>query len=112
MPEGSVTQISPTQVADLVVAGAAFIDVREHQETAAGKAPDVQCLPMQELTLEAVPTGVPVVLICRSGSRSNAVAQALARLGFTTYNVDGGMQSWAAHGLAVVTEDGRPGQVL
>jgi rhodanese-related sulfurtransferase len=110
--EGSTTQISPLDVAGLVTAGAAFIDVREHQETAAGQAPGVQCLPLQSLTLDSVPTGRPLVLICRSGQRSDAVARALAVMGFTTYNVYGGMAAWAAAGLPVVTDDGSPGIVL
>jgi rhodanese-related sulfurtransferase len=112
MTNGSVTQITPAQVADLVAAGAAFIDVREHQETAAGKAPGVTCIPLQSFAVEAVPTGRDVVLICRSGRRSDAVASALAGMGFTTYNVSGGMAAWQAAGLPIVTDDGGPGTVL
>jgi rhodanese-related sulfurtransferase len=112
MSDGSITQIPVTEVAALVEAGAAFIDVREHQETAAGAAPGVTVLPLQSLTVDQVPTGRPLVLICRSGRRSDSVANALAGMGFTTYNVIGGMQAWAAAGLPVMAEDGTPGMVL
>lgn len=112
MTTGSVTQIPVTDVAALIASGAAFIDVREHQETTAGSAPGAQFLPMQSLTLDQVPTDRPVVLICRSGRRSDAVAQALAQHGLTAYNVIGGMQAWAAAGLPVVAENGTPGVVL
>ena len=112
MTEGSISQIAVSQVAGLIDAGAAFIDVREHLETAAGKAPGVACMPMQAFNLDDVPTDVPLVFICRSGSRSDAVATALAGMGFTTYNVVGGMMAWAAAGLPVTAEDGSPGLVF
>jgi rhodanese-related sulfurtransferase len=63
-------------------------------------------------TLDSVPAGTPVVLICRSGRRSDAVAQALAQHGYTAYNVVGGMQAWQAAGLPVVAEDGTTGMVI
>ena len=111
MSTGSVTNITPAQVAALVDAGAAFVDVREHQETTAGSAPGAQFIPLQSFTLDSVPIDQPVILICRSGSRSGAVANALAQHGYTTYNVVGGMGAWAAAGLPVVAEDGTPGRV-
>lgn len=111
MTDGSVTQIRVTEVAPLVEAGALLIDVREHQETAAGKAPEVTCMPLQSFDVAELPSDVPLVLICRSGARSDAAAQALARMGFITYNVVGGMGAWAAAGLPVVAEDGTPGVI-
>jgi hydroxyacylglutathione hydrolase len=107
-----VTQVSPARVAELVEAGAAFIDVREHQETAAGRAPGVLCLPLQSFRLEEVPAGRPLVFICRSGQRSDAVARALVDLGYETFNVTGGMQAWSAAGLPVVAENGQQGLII
>lgn len=112
MGEGTVTQVAVTQVAELVEAGAAFIDVREPLETSMGKAPGVECLPMQSFSLDQVTAGVPVVLICRSGSRSDSVASALAGLGYTTYNVAGGMIAWQSAGYPVIADDGTPGSVF
>ena len=109
---GSLTQIPVTAVAELLDQGAALIDVREHQETAAGSAPRATFIPLQQFALDALPQGRPLVFICRSGSRSGAVARALADMGFTTYNVVGGMGAWAAAGYAVVAENGQPGRVL
>ena len=112
MTDGSVTQIPASEVAALVDAGAAFIDVREHQETSAGKAPGVSCMPLQAFDVSQVPTDRPLVLICRTGRRSDAAANALAGMGFTTYNVVGGMTAWASAGLPVVAENGAAGVVL
>ncbi len=112
MSEGSVNQIRVGEVAELLKSGAAFIDVREHIETAAGKAPGVACVPMQSFTLDDVPGNVPLILICRSGARSDTVASALANAGYTTYNVSGGMIAWEAAGLPVIAENGEPGSVF
>lgn len=104
--------IAPVDVADLVARGAAFVDVREHQETTAGAAPGATFMPLQSFDVDALPKDTPLILICRSGGRSMAAANALAQMGFTTYNVQGGMGAWAASGLPVVAENGAPGRVL
>ncbi len=111
MSTGTMTPIPATQVPALLDQGAALIDVREHQETAAGSAPGAIFIPLQQFSLDALPTDRPLIFICRSGSRSGAAAHALAEMGFTTYNVVGGMGSWSAAGFPVVAEDGRPGMV-
>lgn len=104
--------ITPVDVADLVAQGAAFVDVREHQETTAGAAPGAAFMPLQSFDVDALPQDKPLILICRSGGRSMAAANALADMGYTTYNVQGGMGAWAASGLPVIAENGAPGRVL
>lgn len=104
--------IAPVDVADLVAQGATFIDVREHQETTAGAAPNATFMPLQSFDVDALPAGSPLIFICRSGGRSMAAANALAQMGYTTYNVQGGMGAWAASGLPIVAENGAPGRVL
>ena len=106
------TSISPTDVSVLVEAGAVLIDVREHQEAAAGMAAEAVVMPLQSFDVQALPTDRPLILICRSGTRSMAAANALAGMGFTTYNVVGGMGAWAAAGLPVVAEDGSTGYLF
>ena len=104
--------IAPVDVADLVAKGAVFVDVREHQETTAGAAPDATFMPLQSFNVNALPAEKPLILICRSGGRSMSAANALSQMGYTTYNVQGGMGAWAASGLPVVAENGAPGRVL
>lgn len=106
------TLISPADARALIDAGALLIDVREHQETAAGHAPGATFMPLQSFTPQALPVDRTLVFICRSGARSMAAASALTELGFTTYNVTGGMGAWAAMGLPVIAEDGTPGRVI
>lgn len=112
MSTGTLTQIRPGDVRPLVDEGATLIDVREHQETVAGHAPCATMNPLQSFDLAKVPTESPIVLICRSGARSNAAANALAQMGFTTYNVMGGMNAWRAEGLPIVSDNGANGIVL
>jgi rhodanese-related sulfurtransferase len=112
MSTGTLTQIRPTAVRPLVDGGATLIDVREIQETAAGHAPCATMNPLQSFDLGKVPADSPVVLICRSGARSNAAANALAQMGYTTFNVVGGMNAWRSAGLPIVSDNGADGIVL
>ena len=112
MSDGAVSHVTIDEIAALVADGAVLIDVREHHETSMGCAPGATCMPMQSFNLDHLPSNAPLVFICRSGSRSDAVATALAGMGFTTYNVLGGMIAWQAAGYPVLAEDGGPGTVL
>ena len=92
--------------------GVVLLDVREHDEWAAGHAPGATHLPLSRLTPDAVPTGTSVMCICRSGSRSGMATGAFRKVGIEAVNVSGGMKAWAAAGLPVVRSDGRPGTVI
>ena len=89
-----------------------LLDVREHEEWAYGRAPWAVHVPMGDLRQDTVPRDRPVLALCRVGSRSAAVASALAALGYDVRNVTGGMMAWAAAGLPVVRDAGEPGQVV
>ena len=89
--------------------------MREPDEWAAGHAPGAHHLPMMEVParMAEVPTDVEVVVVCRSGGRSGQVVAYLMANGWDNVrNLDGGMQSWAAAGRAVVSENGHPARVL
>lgn len=88
--------------------GALMIDVREPNEYAAGHAPGTQLIPLGQLERRlqelAAYKDKPVVLICRSGSRSGQAQELMAKAGFTqALNVEGGMNAWAKAGLPVLT---------
>ena len=105
----------PTVTASQVEPDAYLLDVREPDEWAAGHAPDAHHLPMMEVPVRMaeVPSEQDVVVVCRSGVRSAQVVAYLIGHGWDNVrNLDGGMESWAAAGRAVVSENGRPAQIL
>jgi rhodanese-related sulfurtransferase len=87
-----------------------LLDVRELDEWAVGHAPGAHHLPLSRLHPDELPAG-RLLVICRSGGRSSRAVAALRNAGFDAVNVTGGMQGWAAAGLPVVRDDGRPGAV-
>jgi rhodanese-related sulfurtransferase len=92
-----------------------LLDVREPDEWAAGHAPGAHHLPMMEVParMAEVPTDVEVVVVCRSGGRSGQVVSYLMGNGWDNVrNLEGGMQSWAAIGRDVISENGQAAQVL
>jgi rhodanese-related sulfurtransferase len=99
---------------ELIHSGAAVIDVREKEEWVAGHAPDARLIPMSEVEgrVNEIPTGRPAVIVCRSGGRSNTIAQLLNSRGINAVNLEGGMQAWAEAGLPVVTDGGDPGRIV
>jgi rhodanese-related sulfurtransferase len=109
-------QMTAAQAYDLAQRGAGhLVDVRELDEFAAGHAPGALHLPLVDLVAgAALPPGIggrPVLVICRSGNRSQRAAQLFAERGIQALNVTGGLTAWAQAGLPVTTPDGEVGQV-
>jgi rhodanese-related sulfurtransferase len=106
----------PTVTVDEVPEGAFLLDVREHDEWAAGHAPQALHLPMQEVParLDEIPTEGNVVVACRIGARSAQVTAYLLSNGWdNVVNLDGGMRAWHAAGQPLVTsENGQEAFVL
>ena len=106
MPSVTASQIEPD---------AYLLDVREPDEWVAGHAPGAHHLPMMDIPVRMaeVPADSDVVVVCRSGVRSAQVVLYLIGHGWDNVrNLDGGMESWAATGRAVVSENGQPAQVV
>lgn len=80
----------------------AIVDVREQEEHDATRVPGIPLIPMSELLdrLDELPDG-PLVVMCRSGQRSHAVAGYLLEQGGRedAANLEGGIIAWAAEGL-------------
>jgi rhodanese-related sulfurtransferase len=113
MTPADVDHIDPTESRRRVDAGALLLDVRNPHEWQAGHAEGAAWIPMSELAerQEELPTDREIVVICKTGSRSAQVVKALVAAGYGAVNVAGGSEAWQAAGLAIVTDDGRPGAV-
>lgn len=81
-----------------------LVDVREEAEFAGGRLADARLLPLAQLGRRAaeLDRARPVVLVCRSGRRSEQARESLAALGFPQVAcLDGGLMAWDAAGLPV-----------
>jgi rhodanese-related sulfurtransferase len=89
-------------------AGVFLLDVREHDEWAAGHAPDAVHVRLGELggRTGELPRDREVYVICRSGTRSAYAVQALTAGGLNAVNVADGMTGWAVAGRPMISEDG------
>ena len=85
---------------------ALVIDVREPSEVAQGKIARAKLIPLGELKnrigeLEKHKTK-PIIMVCRSGSRSAGACSILSKQGFSeVYNLAGGMIAWQQSNLPV-----------
>jgi rhodanese-related sulfurtransferase len=94
--------VSVTEAAAALETGASLVDVRTDAEWASGRAAGARHVPLTEITRHTERlNGAPVLVICRSGSRSSRAAAALRRAGVDAKNVRGGMLSWERSGLPV-----------
>jgi rhodanese-related sulfurtransferase len=84
-----------------VAAGTSVLDVREPAEFAVAHIAGASLIPLGELPdrVAEVPTGVPVIVVCRSGNRSGVATDALRSAGRDAWNLQGGMNAWIAAGL-------------
>jgi DMSO/TMAO reductase YedYZ molybdopterin-dependent catalytic subunit/rhodanese-related sulfurtransferase len=111
-PEAAAApEMGARAAAALVDAGALLLDVREPGEWQDGHVAQAWLLPMGQVARHRsdLPQDRRIVVVCRSGGRSAAVAEALRAWGLDAVNLSGGMTAWAVAGLPVVTTG--PGSV-
>ena len=102
--------VPTASVSELPAEGITLIDVREHDEWAAGHAPGAVHIPLGELParvedLAQLPDGKPLYIVCRTGGRSARATMWLNASGWDAVNVAGGMKSWHAEGRPVVGDN-------
>jgi rhodanese-related sulfurtransferase len=91
-----------------------LVDCRELYEWEAGRIDGAIYLPLNSIMAGAgsdLDEDTPIAVICRSGNRSELATMMLQARGFEAYNVEGGMEAWAAEGLPFSAGDGSPGRV-
>lgn len=103
-------------VPDPLPQGVAVLDVREPVEWAHGHIDGAVHVPLMELPqrleeLEDVGDQQTLV-VCKVGGRSAQAVDYLRQQGYDAVNLDGGLMEWEAAGRALVSETGRPPQVV
>ena len=92
-----------------------ILDVREPYEWEAGHIEEAIHIPLGQLMSGAAMEGVakdrPVLVVCKTGNRSELAALMLQARGYDAHNLEGGTEGWASAGLPLVAADGGPGKV-
>jgi len=92
-----------------------FVDVREPWEWEAGRIVGAVLIPLNDLLGGAeqgrLEPARPVVVVCKTGNRSEVATLMLRARGYEAHNLEGGMEAWSAAGLPYTTPDGEPGRV-
>src|SRR5436309_6018699 len=102
-------ELPPQRLAELLEAGEVeLIDVRRPHEWEAGRIPGARRVEVNDLPAEAgkLDRGRPIVLYCRSGSRSELAADGLRAGGFDVQALAGGIAAWAEQGRPLEPEGG------
>ena len=102
-------ELEPERLAEMLADGKVqLIDVRRAHEWEAGRIPGAGHVEINELPAAAarLDRELPVVLYCRSGSRSQLAAEALGDGGFDAHALAGGISAWAGEGRPLDPEGG------
>jgi rhodanese-related sulfurtransferase len=100
-------------VPDPLPEGLTVLDVREPFEWEGGHIEGALHIPMNELPERIAEVGDgQTLVVCKVGGRSGQVVGWLAEQGYDVVNLEGGMLDWAAAGRPMVSETGRPPQVV
>jgi rhodanese-related sulfurtransferase len=104
----AVPTVLPPEAQRMMESGALLVDVRELDEYQQVRIPGATFMPLSGLaqTYHQLPTDRPVILYCRTGSRSaNATAALTHQVGLgNVHNLEGGIVEWYEEGLPTTTE--------
>ena len=108
MTEEATTSVHlpPDRAAEVIEGGAQLVDVRRDFEWEAGHLADARHIEVNDLTSSAdeISRELPVVFVCRGGSRSGMAADAFRQAGWDAYHVEGGLRAWVEAGLPLEGE--------
>lgn len=96
-------EISVDQAYELYQAGTFVLDVRTQEEWDEYHAPNTILIPLDELEarLSELPADQDIVVVCRSGNRSQQARDILLNSGFSATSMAGGLKEWYAKGYPV-----------
>ncbi len=97
--------VSVDQAYQMYQDGTFVLDVRTSEEWNEFHAPNTTLIPLDELAsrLNELPKDRPIVVVCRSGNRSQTGRDILLQAGFDATSMNGGLTAWRSKGYAVVS---------
>lgn len=103
-PAGLAPAIPVSDAYKLYQGGAFVLDVRTLEEWNEYHIPNTTLIPLDQLPsrLNEVPRDRPIVVVCRSGNRSQQGRDILLQAGFTQVtSMNGGLNEWRASGYPI-----------
>jgi rhodanese-related sulfurtransferase len=100
---GMASEISVDEAYQMYQSGTFVLDVRTQEEWDEYHVPNTTLIPLDELPnrVSEVPQGQKVVVICRSGNRSDDGRDILRQAGYDATSVTGGIKEWYAKGYDI-----------
>jgi rhodanese-related sulfurtransferase len=97
--------VSVDEAHQMYTEGTFVLDVRTPEEWNEYHAPDTTLIPLDELAsrVNELPKDQPIVVICRSGNRSQTGRDILLQAGFNATSVNGGLNQWRDSGYPIVS---------
>jgi rhodanese-related sulfurtransferase len=85
--------------------GTFVLDVRTPDEWNDFHAPNTTLIPLDELAnrVNELPKDQPILVVCRSGNRSQTGRDILLQAGFNATSMEGGLNAWRDSGYPVVS---------
>jgi rhodanese-related sulfurtransferase len=85
--------------------GTFVLDVRTQEEWNEFHAPNTTLIPLDELAsrVNELPKDQPIVVVCRSGNRSQTGRDILLQAGFNATSMNGGLTAWRDSGYPVTS---------
>jgi len=97
--------VSVKEAHQMYTEGTFVLDVRTAEEWNEYHAPNTTLIPLDELSarVNELPKDQPIVVVCRSGNRSQTGRDILLAAGFNATSMNGGLNAWRDSGYPVVS---------
>lgn len=108
-PPALAREVSVEQAYQMYKDGVFVLDVRTQEEWDEYHAPNTTLIPLDQLPsrLSELPKDREIVVVCRSGNRSQEGRDILLAAGFNATSMAGGLREWYARGYPI---EGAPPQ--
>jgi rhodanese-related sulfurtransferase len=96
-------EVSADQAYEMYQNGVFVLDVRTQEEWDEYHAPDTTLIPLDQLQarINEVPRNREILVVCRSGNRSQEARDILLAAGYNATSMAGGLREWYARGYPI-----------